>query len=162
MLVTASAILLPFIGVSVSVIMALAIMDRHRRTLERGVCPTCDYDLAGLTGGVCPECGRRLYATRATGLGPISAEIGVMLLSVPLQAALLAGGFTLVADMHLGGAAAVAHSAVPTIAMVANAFLIAMAYSVRRAPKELSGVMLVYLVCAIDTGIAWIAAVAVL
>lgn len=153
--------LLPLIGVGLSVALSLSIMDRHRRALERGSCPQCSYDLAGSQGGVCPECGLRLHATTAAGLTPLVAEIGVVFLSIPLQVGLLAGGFSLVQAWGFGAdVQQIANSAVATIVMLANSMLVAMAYSVRHVPRELSGIMLVYMVGAVDTGVAWFSAMA--
>ena len=153
--------LLPLIGVGLSVVLSLAIMDRHRRALERGSCPQCAYDLVGTLGGVCPECGLRLHATTVTGWTPLMAEIGVVLLSIPLQAGLLAGGFSLVQTWGLGSDVhQIANSAIATLVMIANSMLVAMAYSVRHVPRELSGIMIVYMVGAVDTGVAWFAAMA--
>lgn len=153
--------LLPLVGVGLSVVLSLAIMDRHRRALERGSCPQCAYDLVGSLGGVCPECGLRLHATTVSGWTPLMAETGVIALSIPLQIGLLAGGFSLVQSWGMGAdVQQIANSAVATLVMIANAMLIATAYSVRHVPRELSGIMLVYMVGAVDTGVAWFAAMA--
>lgn len=151
--------LLPLLGVAISVVTALSIMDRHRRALERGSCPQCAYDLAGSMGVICPECGLRLHATSVKGWTPLCAEIGVVPLSVLLQVGLLAGGFSFVQTLGADWQQ-VANSIVASIVMVANSVLVAMAYSVRHVPRELSGIMIVYMVGAVDTGIAWFAAMA--
>jgi len=39
---------------------ALAVVWLRRRRVPAGHCPGCRYDLRGVTGGVCPECGREI------------------------------------------------------------------------------------------------------
>jgi len=40
--------------------LALLLWRRLRRLSHPGCCPTCRYDLRGLAGGTCPECGARV------------------------------------------------------------------------------------------------------
>lgn len=49
------AVLLPWIMVYVWMWIAVAIVGRVRRKLDR--CLRCNYDLRGNTSGICPECG---------------------------------------------------------------------------------------------------------
>jgi hypothetical protein len=39
---------------------AFAVVWLRRRRVPAGHCPGCRYDLRGVTGGVCPECGREI------------------------------------------------------------------------------------------------------
>jgi hypothetical protein len=50
---------LAFVGpVAAAGIAGIAALSRTSRAERRGVCSECGYSLAGLTGRVCPECGR--------------------------------------------------------------------------------------------------------
>ena len=42
------------------VLWACALASRLRRRLRRGFCCVCEYNLAGNTSGICPECGTAL------------------------------------------------------------------------------------------------------
>jgi predicted amidophosphoribosyltransferase len=53
LVVIAVMLLLPF----APAIRRAVALCRKRKT-SPGHCPKCGYDLAGIAGGVCPECGR--------------------------------------------------------------------------------------------------------
>ena len=163
MLATTLAMLLPIVAMGGSVVLALRVMERHNRSRERGVCPACAYDLVGLGDGVCPECGYRVHATMVHGRAAWTAEV-LALPGVAIAQALLLPGVLAAADGLAGvlgaGSAPIARAAGVCLVMLASAVGIGAAFSVRRTPRELSGVMLVYVVGAADTGIAWFAVLA--
>jgi len=150
------AIILPIVSMAASVWIALLVMERHRRALERGVCPQCGYDVARTESHVCPECGHALYATSTSGRAPLVAEV-LALPAAGVTHAILPPGFDLVGRLspHLGVLEPIARSAVVCAAMLLSALVIGAAFTVRRTPRELSGVLLVYLVGTVDTAIAW-------
>jgi hypothetical protein len=45
-------------------VVAVRLATRRERAVELGVCPECWYDLRGLTGTACPECGAATVADR--------------------------------------------------------------------------------------------------
>jgi hypothetical protein len=157
------AMLLPIGAMGVSVVLALGVMERHRRARERGVCPSCAYDLTGLREGVCPECGYRVHATRAVGGGASLAEALALPAVVLAQVLLLPGVLALAgatARLLPDGAAPIVRAAAVCAVMLVSALIVGGSYSVRRTPRELPGVMLVYVVGAVDTGIAWLVVLA--
>jgi hypothetical protein len=157
-LATAAAIMLPILAMGAGVWLSLTIMERHRRALERGSCPQCNYDVSGIEVHVCPECGYPIHATHSIGRLQTLAELAV-LPAIALAQVLMLPGALAIAE-RLGDALPVVpapmwRSAVVSAIMLLSTLLIGAAFTVRRTPRELTGVLLVYLVGAVDTGIAW-------
>lgn len=157
-LATVAAIILPLLAMGAGVWLALTIMERHGRALERGRCPQCDYDVSGIGVHVCPECGYPLHATHSIGRLQTIAELAV-LPGIALAQLLMLPAALAIAE-KLGEAlpaipAPIWRSAVVSAIMLLSALLIGAAFTVRRTPRELTGILLVYLVGAADTGIAW-------
>jgi hypothetical protein len=50
------------VGVSAAIMLAATDLNKHRRRLREGRCPSCTYLLVGLADPRCPECGRGLSA----------------------------------------------------------------------------------------------------